>query len=143
MPNMRICIDSSVFIPALQDSDNDSVWLLGAIGPNLRVIIPRLIAQEVNRNLTTPKQGQRFYKLFSAFDSAFIVDDPIPRNLVEKYVRLGLPEKGDAFIGAFVEWLYIPYLISANRHFLRDLRTEAFRVLDPTEFHASFRADTL
>ena len=143
MPNIRICIDSSVLIPALQDSDPDSVWLLGAIGPNFPVIIPRLIAQEVNRNLTTPKQVQRFYRLFTAFDSAFIVDDPIPRRLVEKYVSLGLPEKGDAFIGAFVEWLPIPFLISANRHFLRDLRTEAFRVFEPTEFRAKLRTGTL
>lgn len=142
MPNRRICIDSSVLIPPGQVSDPDAVWLLSAIGPDLPLIIPRLIAQEVNRNLTTTTQVRQFYRLFSAHDVAFIVDEPIPRALVEKYVGLGLAEKADAFVGAFVEWLQKFYLISANRHFLRDLQTESFRVLAPAEFRARFQSNT-
>ena len=142
MPNRRICIDSSVLIPPGQVSDPDAVWLLSAIGPDLPLIIPRLIAQEVNRNLTTTTQVRQFYRLFSAHDVAFIVDEPIPRVQVGKYVGLGLPEKADAFVGVFVEWLQISYLISANRHFLRDLQTESFRVLAPAEFRARFQSNT-
>ena len=64
----------------------------------------------------------------------FIIDEPVPRTLVTKYVSLGLPAKADAFIGAFSEWMQARYLISDNRHFLRDLRTDAFDVLDASEF---------
>jgi len=45
-----------------------------------------------------------------------------------------LPEKADAFIGAFVEWQGAKYLISDNRHFLSDLSGATFKVLSPEEF---------
>jgi predicted nucleic acid-binding protein len=140
---MRICIDSSVFIPALQGDDPAAVRMLNLIGPELTLMIPRLIAQEVTRNLKTPEQVRLFYRLFQAYDFAFIVDEPVPRDLVEKYTKLGLPEKADAFIGAFAEWLEVRYLISDNRHFLRELQTRAFTVVDATDFIARWEADTL
>lgn len=143
MPNTRICIDSSVFITALQETDPDSLWLVNAVGPNITVAIPRLIVQEVTRNLVTPGQVRSFHRLLAFSDFAFVVEDPIPRNLVEKYVSLGLPEKGDAFIGAFVEWMEIPYLVSVNRHFLRELYVDAFLVLDPSQFRTRYQSDTL
>jgi hypothetical protein len=55
---------------------------------------------------------------------------------VTQYTQLGLPAKADAFIGAFTEWMEAEYLISDNRHFLRDLHTDAFEVLDATDFIA-------
>ena len=140
---MRICIDSSVFIPALQGNDSDAVQLLNLIGPELTLIIPRLVAQEVTRNLNTPEQIRLFYRLFRLYDFAFIVDEPVPRALVDKYVASGLPSKADAFIGAFAEWMEVRYLVSDNRHFLRDLQTDAFTVLDASAFIARWESDTL
>jgi hypothetical protein len=63
---MRICIDSSVLIPALQESDVAAVQLLNLIGPDLILIIPRLIAQEVTRNLHTIGQVRRFLSIISS-----------------------------------------------------------------------------
>lgn len=48
---MRICIDSCVFIHGLAQSDPAAVRLLDLVGPNLALIVPRLVAQEVTRNL--------------------------------------------------------------------------------------------
>ncbi len=140
---MRICIDSSTLIPSLQGSDPDAVRLLNLVGTEFTLIIPRLIAQEVTRNLDTPEQIRRFYRLFQAYDWAFIVDEPVPPHLVEKYTALGLPEKADAFIGAFAEWMEIPYLISNNRHFLRDLQADAFHVLEAADFLSRWETDSL
>jgi len=67
----------------------------------------------------------------------------VPRALVDKYVLLGIPEKADAFIGAFAEWMQVQYLISDNRHFLRDLQTDAFKVLDAVDFVTRLEQDTL
>jgi predicted nucleic acid-binding protein len=139
---MRICIDSSVLIPAVPDTDPAATMILKVLGPGLSLVIPRLVAQEVNRNLTTPRQLRLFYRLFSVHGNAVIIDQPVPHDLVTKYIELGLPEKAGVFIGAFVDWLQIPYLISANRHFLRNLQLDAFRVLDASEFLANFREDT-
>jgi hypothetical protein len=131
---MRICIDSCVFIHGLQKTDPAAVQLLDAVSPSLVLVIPRLVGQEVTRNLITPAQVRSFYHLFHNRDFAFLVDEPVPRPLVMQYAQLGLPEKADAFIGAFAEWMEVEYLISDNRHFLRDLHTDVFEVLDAAGF---------
>ena len=88
----------------------------------------------MTRDLVTPQQVSCFYQLFEARDFAFIVDEPVPRPLVEKYASLGLPEKADAFIGAFAEWMQVRCLVSDNRHFLRELHTDAYEILEPGGF---------
>jgi predicted nucleic acid-binding protein len=131
---MHICIDSSAFIVGLEGSDPDAVQILEWVGSELNLVIPRLVAQEVTRNLRQPEQVRQFYHLFQNYPFAQIIDEPVPIHLVQHYVSLGLPAKADAFIGAFAEWTSARYLISENRHFLRDLKTKAFQVVDPTEF---------
>ncbi len=133
---MLICIDSCVFIRGIYQEDSDAQQLLKQIGPAARVIIHRLIAQEVIRNLTNQAQVRTFYRLFYKSECAFIIDEPIPRTLIDRYIALGLREKGDAYIGAFAEWMHVDCLISDNRHFLRDLRTDAYRLLSPGDFLA-------
>ena len=64
---MRICIDSSAFIPGLQSSDIAATRLLELVSSELNLIIPRLIAQEVTRNLITPEQVRQFYWLFQNY----------------------------------------------------------------------------
>ena len=138
---MRICIDSCVFIHGLAQSDPAAVRLLNLVGPDLVLIVPRLVAQEVTRNLQNSEQIRRFYRLFRQGASAFIVDEPTPRRLVDEYTRKGLPEKADAFIGAFAEWMEARYLISDNRHFLRELETTAYKVMAAAEFLALWDTD--
>jgi hypothetical protein len=131
---MHICIDSCVFIRGVRTGDEAIIRILDGISANLILLIPRLIAQEVSRNLETVEQVRQFYRLFHSFEYAHIIDEPVPRDLVEKYSSLGLPAKADAFIGAFAEWQQIQYLISDNRHFLERLQTPAFRVITPIQF---------
>ena len=140
---MRICIDSCAMIRGLQQSDPAAAQLLDLIGLGLTLVIPRLVAQEVTRNLGTSEQVRVFYRLFRGRDFAFIVDELVPHDLVHKYARLGLPEKADAYIGAFAEWMEVRYLISDNRHFLRDLQTDAFSVVSADEFVSRWATDTL
>ena len=131
---MVICIDSCVFIRGITRPEADTQRLFELIGPALRVVISRLVAVEVTRNLSDRTQQAAFYRLFYKTDNATIIEEPVPLELIEQYIALGLPEKGDAIIGAFAEWLAVDYLISDNRHFLRHLRTEAYRLLTPAGF---------
>jgi len=131
---MRICIDSCVFIRGYNQAGSDAERLLKSIGPKLQVVINRLIAQEVTRNLSGQEQIRRFYQVFHDNADAYIVSGPIPPAILERYVALGLREKGDAIIGAFAEWMVVDYLISDNRHFLRELQTDAYRIASPAEF---------
>ncbi len=140
---MRICIDSCVFIHGLQEDDPAAVRLLDLVAPELILLIPRLVAQEVTRNLYTREQVSGFYNLFRERKFTCIVDEPVPSALVDKYTHLGLPAKADAFIGAFAEWMQVRYLISDNRHFLRAPQIAAFDVLDAADFIVRWDADTL
>jgi hypothetical protein len=131
---MHICIDSSVFIRGIKTRDATIATIFNLIGVELTLSVPRLVVNEVTRNLIAPQETRIFYKLFQNTDTAIIIGQPVPEILVEKYIRLGLPGKADAFIGAFAEWKAINYLLSDNRHFLRQLQNPAFQVLPPEPF---------
>lgn len=137
---MRICIDSCVFIRGLRDPSSDAGHLLAQIGPSLEVVVPRLIAIEVTRNLVATDIAQ-FYQLMYESSVAYIVEEAIPKQLLQRYIDLGLRAKGDAYIGAFAEWLRVDYLISDNRHFLQELRTDAYRLLTPADFLKILRSE--
>ena len=131
---MRICIDSCVFIRSFNQEGSDAERLMLAIGPRVQVVINRLIVQEVTRNLSGPKQIRRFFQVFHESTAAFIVTSPIPPASLDRYSALGLREKGDAIIGAFAEWMAVDYLISDNRHFLRELHSDAYQLMSPGDF---------
>jgi hypothetical protein len=137
---MLICIDSCVFIRGITQPRSDARQLLDLIGTDIRVAIHRVIVLEVVRNLGKPEDLKLFFSLFDEHSPAFIVENLIPSGLVESYIARGLREKGDAYIGAFAEWLRVDYLISDNRHFLNELRTDAYRLLTPAEFLEVWRA---
>jgi len=61
---MLICIDSSVIIPGIQSRNSAAARLLDLIGSEFTLVIPRLIALKVTRNLNTPAQVRQFYKMF-------------------------------------------------------------------------------
>ena len=131
---MLICIDSCVFIRAADAPLSDAARLIRLLSPGLPVVIPRLVVREVLRNLRTDYAIHTFYRLFSGKSGGEIIDLPVPDDLVAAYVARGLRAKGDAYIGAFAEWMRVDCLISDNRHFLRDLQTDAYRLLSPGEF---------
>lgn len=131
---MRICIDSCVFIRGIHTNAKDFDQIIATIGPNCQLFIPRLITLEVTRNLRSTPQVKKFYQPFNHYPYASIIDDLVPREFVNKYIELGLREKGDAFIGGFAEWQKIDFLISDNRHFVRQLQTTAFKICGPDSF---------
>lgn len=134
---MRICIDSCVFIRGLREPASDAARLVALISPSLQVYVPRLVIQEVARNLVASDIA-RFYRVLYESEFAHIVDDPIPNELFRRYIALGLNAKGDAYIAAFAEWLRVDCLISDNRHFLQELHTDAYRLLTPSQFLATW-----
>jgi hypothetical protein len=131
-PSTLICIDRNQFVFGLTETNQDSARLLDVLG-EFNLAVPRLIVQEVTRNLDTTAQVHKFFRLLYAVPNVAVIDEPVPRDLVVKYEQLGLPEKADAVIGAFVEWVGANYPVSDNRHFLHDLQAGAFEVLTPGE----------
>ena len=129
---MRICIDSNQFIFGISGTDAASERLLLLL-PLWEVVIPHLVVNEVTRNLR-PSEVKTLHLLLQKSPTTTVIHEAVPRNLVEKYLSLGLREKGDAFIGAFAEWQRATHLISDNRHFLVELHTTAIEVVTPEVF---------
>ena len=138
---MLICIDSNLFILGTTGIDADAAAVMDIL-PELNVAVPRMVIVETVRNLAPIGMDKQFFATIRRSPRFRIVDAPVPRELIEKYVALGLPAKADALIGAFTEWVGAQYLISDNRHFL-SLTTDAFEVLRPGDFLRRWRAGML
>ena len=88
--------------------------------------IPRLIVEEVRRNLTHEeyKEFIGFITNITTIDEDFVV----PFELGAKYEMFGL-KSADAFIAAYVEWTGADALVTENRHFLRRHENLQFSIL--------------
>ena len=61
------------------------------------------------------------------------IGEKIPLYLFKKYKALGL-KKGDIIIAAFCEHINAAYLITENRHFLKQMKFDKFKVLSLKDF---------
>ncbi len=89
--------------------------------------IPRIIVDEVSRNLTYEEQREfiEFINELTTIDEDFFV----PFELGAKYESQGL-KSGDAFIAAYVEWTGAEILVTENRHFLGRHTSLPFKILN-------------
>jgi len=97
----------------------------------VEIFLNEIIFSEVYRNLTD-YLIKYFIKLLK--NPKFkTISDKIPQFLIDKYKKLGL-KKGDFIIAAFCEFVNADYLISENRHFLKNLKFDKFKVVTLNEF---------
>jgi len=89
-------------------------WMAQA-KPTIELRIPRLIANEVQRNLT-PEAFREFLRVIDVM-TMIDEDSVVPFELGSKYEWQGL-KPADAFIAAYTEWVGADVLVSENRHFL-------------------------
>ena len=85
---MRIVIDSNVFILGIAEIEEASALLLKNV-LDLKVVVPRLIIQEVARNLKEIRYDlpKKFFNLIHS-SRAFEIDErKIPQRLIRKYQR--------------------------------------------------------
>lgn len=98
--------------------------------PKHTIRIPRMILEEVGRNLTSEEYREfiEYINNITNIDEDFFV----PFEIGVRYELLGL-KPADAFIGAYVEWTGADILITENRHFLR-LHSLPFKIMTATNF---------
>lgn len=99
--------------------------------PTVSIRIPRLIVNEVRRNLT-PEAFREFLKVVDLLTTVD-EDSVVPFELGSKYEWQGL-KPADAFIAAYTEWVGADVLISENRHFLTRHAVLPFRVMTAHAF---------
>ena len=93
--------------------------------------INRQILKEVLDNI--PNQyKEKFFKLAN-YGLINYDNKLIDKKLIKKYRNLKL-KKGDNVIAAFTELINADFLISENRHFLQELTTKKFKILNAEQF---------
>ncbi len=125
---MIIVLDSNEYInflnkktPLSRAFENDSV----TIHAN------ELIVKEVLRNVAEEVKKD-FYAMLMK-DQVVLHNEKTRKALLDKYKKKGL-KKGDIAAAAFCESIDADYLVSENRHFLKENRFDEFKILNLEEF---------
>jgi predicted nucleic acid-binding protein len=131
--NDWIALDTNEFIFALKgDTSHPSCELLIFEKlSQLKVYVPLQVILELQRNLTPQEMRDVFTALNRA--KAIYWDYSLAQSdLIAAWKQQGA-KKGDAVIIAHLQTANVPYLISENRHFIRELTDLPFKVLTSTE----------
>lgn len=124
---MIIVLDSNEYINFL----NKKQAQLGKILERNTVHANELIVKEVLRNVAEELKKE-FYALLMKDSIALHGENP-PARLLLKYKKQGL-KKGDIMIAAFCESIGADYLVSENRHFLKERKFAEFRAASLKDF---------
>ena len=129
-----VILDTNEFVFGLIGNQEYPIFLiqgLGKLSENFDFRVSRQIVKEILGNIPKNYQG----KLFNFINSGIIKYDDklIDKNLLVKYKNCGL-KKGDAVIAAFADRENTDFLISENRHFLKELKTRKFKILNAEQF---------
>ena len=126
---MIVVLDSNEYIIFLREN---SGFLNKIIEIDIITIhINELILKEVLRNIDENAKKSFYTSLLQ--NNITLHNDKLPYYLFEKYKQLNL-KKGDIAIAAFCESIGAAYLISENRHFLREVKFDKFKVLTMKDF---------
>jgi hypothetical protein len=114
-----LILDSNEYIFGLSGTKVSRVKLIDQLNL-LRVFVPLRVVREVERNLESMYGlGTAFFLLIINKKNIIIVWSPPPENLVLTDIDRGFSRE-DATIAASVEQIRVEYLISENRHFLKN-----------------------
>ena len=132
---MRIVLDSNIFIFAFREEKAVCMRILENIDL-FEVFMPSIILDEVIERLKILVNKNFASKVRHTIlsSSVHVVDiSAVPKNLIKKYEKKKL-KTSDAVIAAFAEYVSADYLLSENRHFLKNLKTTKFRVKNAEQF---------
>ncbi len=132
---MRIVLDSNEFIFAFMEKKTVCMKILENIDL-FEVFMPLLILDEIVerlRILVNKNFASKIRHTVLSLSIHILDISTLPKNLIEKYERKGL-RTSDAAIAAFTEYIQADYLLSENRHFLKNLKTTKFRVKNAEQF---------
>lgn len=133
---MKIVLDTNEFIFALYAKQNTQAKIVSSIGKHFECFISNIIAEEIEGYLKR-KEGSgiagkwKYYLHKSQIN--VISENQTILELAKKYKKFGLKEN-DAKIAAFTEFIKAEYLVSENRHFLKEASIKEFKIINANEF---------
>ena len=125
---MIIVLDSNEYINFL---NKKSLYLNKLFDKNIVIYVNEIIIREVLRNIKETLKREFYNILFR--NNIILNTKKLPNHLYYKYKNLGF-RKGDIEIAAFCDSVNVDYLISVNRHFLKEIRFDRFKVVSMNDF---------
>src|SRR3989338_91425 len=104
---------------------------LNALGKIHDFFINGQIFEEVSRNL--PFGSKEKFRRLVGLGILKLSDSKIGKGIIAKYERLWL-KKGDIAIAAFADRINAQFLLSENRHFLKEVKIRKFKILTAEQF---------
>ena len=132
----KVVLDSNQFIFALRDEEEFCAKIIKLSGIRFETVISETIINEVFSRLKELENKDFASFIIHAIKNLKIKiydDTLIPSTMIKKYLERGA-KKGDASIAAFTEWIQADYLVTENRHFLRELEIDAFETINAEDF---------
>ena len=134
MLKKKAVIDSNEIILGLTTENTSSaifIIKLNELKDKYEFIISDDIYQEVMRNI--PHYTKEKFRKLLEFKIITIKGFLTDVELFQKYKNLGF-KKGDIAIASFADKENADILISENRHFLQELKTKKFKILNAEQF---------
>lgn len=143
MGNIKAVLDSNQFIFALRDKKEFCVNVLKLSGIRFTAIICDTIIKEVYHRLKE-LEGKDFASfvvyIIKNLKIEVIDDRLVPFDVIKKYRDMGAKEE-DSLIAAFAEWVEADYLITKNRHFLKEIKIDKFKTINAKGFMDILKKD--
>ena len=131
----KISLDTNVIIFGLRNLDPSAAMLLKSLFL-FDVSLCFQVERELRKNLAE-HEFRQFYDPVGLLPTLSISYQPIGEQIIAHYRQFGL-KTGDALIAAFCEQEAVEILISENRHFLKELPTRTFEIMDSEHFCQKF-----
>ena len=132
MDSLKLVLDSNEYV--LHFSKNSDALLM-LLNLDAKIYLNALIFREAIRNIRLSEVKELVLLLKNP---KFAVNsEKIPQDIIDKYKNLGL-KKGDIVIAAFCEFVKANYLITENRHFLKEIKFSMHHVRSMVDFLAEF-----
>ena len=127
---MIIFLDSNEYINFLNKKARlEEVFQIEDVSIRINEIVVKEVLRSVSEQLK-----KEFYALLLR-SNVVLCKEKLPRSLFDKYRRKGL-KKGGIVIASFCENEKAAYLVTENRHFLKEIKFDKFRVVKLDEFLA-------
>ena len=128
-PTTPLILDSNQYIFGLSGAKPSCQQLINSLD-NFNIFIPLMVLREVERNLRQLyRLDNAFFRIINLHSNITVVWTPPPELLVKHYQEKGFPPE-DAAIAATAEEMGVLYVVSENRHFLRQAEQLPFEVVD-------------
>lgn len=139
---IRAVLDTNQFIFGLRDEKEFCADIVKLSGIKFTALASTTILEEVFERLKE-LEGKDFASLaihiIKNLGIEVIDDKLVPKEIIQKYKNKGAKD-ADSVIAAFTEFVNADFLVTENRHFLKEIKINEFKTIKAEDFMKVIKA---